>query len=57
MEEKEYLTVKELCEWIRLSQSKVYSLINNNEIPYSRIGGKILFNREKINIWIESQSK
>lgn len=57
MNEKEYLTVKELCEWIRLSQSKVYALINNNEIPYSRIGGKILFNREKIKIWIESQSK
>jgi|APGre2960657373_1045057.scaffolds.fasta_scaffold37400_2 putative molybdopterin biosynthesis protein len=57
MNEKDFLTVKELCEWIRLSRSKVYALVTANKIPHAKVGGKILFNKEKIKIWIENQSK
>lgn len=57
MNEKDFLTVKELCDWIRLSRSKVYSLVTINKIPHAKVGGKILFDKEKIKIWIESQSK
>jgi excisionase family DNA binding protein len=53
----QYITVKELCEWIRLSRSKVYSLISTKEIPHIKVGGKILFDKEKIQNWIDSQSK
>ena len=53
----EFLTVKELCEWIRLSRSKVYALIQENKIPYAKVGGKFLFDKTKIKNWIESQSK
>jgi excisionase family DNA binding protein len=56
MNEKDFLTVKELCDWIRLSRSKVYSLVTSNKIPHAKVGGKILFDKEKIKIWIESQS-
>jgi len=52
----DFLTVKELSQWIRLSCSKIYSLIGSNEIPYSKIGGKILFDKEKISNWIEEKS-
>jgi excisionase family DNA binding protein len=54
---KDFLTVKELCEWIRLSRSNVYALVTANKIPHIKVGGKILFNKEKISIWIENQSK
>ena len=57
MNEKDFLTVKELCDWIRLSRSKVYALVTANKIPHAKVGGKILFNKEKIKIWIENQSK
>lgn len=57
MNEKDFLTVKELCEWIRLSRSKVYALVTANKIPHAKVGGKILFNKEKIKIWIDNQSK
>jgi len=53
----DFLTVKELCEWIRLSRSKVYALVTANKIPHAKVGGKILFDKEKIKIWIETQSK
>jgi excisionase family DNA binding protein len=57
MTTQQYITVKELCEWIRLSRSKVYSLISTKEIPHIKVGGKILFDKEKIQNWIDSQSK
>ena len=57
MNEIDFLTVKELCEWIRLSRSKVYSLLKDNKIPHAKVGGKILFDKEKIKVWIDNQSK
>lgn len=54
---QDYITVKELCDWIRLSRSKVYLLVSQSKIPHIKVGGKILFDREKIKIWIENQSK
>jgi excisionase family DNA binding protein len=57
MIENDYLTVKELCLWIRLSRSKVYALVTANEVPHIKVGGKILFDKQKIKDWIATQSK
>lgn len=57
MSQPEYITVKELSEWIRLSNSKIYTLIAEKKIPHAKVGGKILFDKEKIKEWIENQSK
>jgi excisionase family DNA binding protein len=57
MIENDYLTVKELCLWIRLSRSKVYALVTANVVPHIKVGGKILFDRQKIKEWIDTQSK
>lgn len=56
MIENDYLTVKELCLWIRLSRSKVYALVTSNVVPHIKVGGKILFDRQKIKEWIDTQS-
>lgn len=53
---KEYITLKELCAWIRLSKSHIYKLVSQNKIPHIKLGGKILFDKEKIQDWIDSQS-
>jgi excisionase family DNA binding protein len=52
----EFLTVDELSKWIKLSKSKIYSLVRTNEIPHSKIGSKILFDKDKIGNWIENKS-
>jgi excisionase family DNA binding protein len=57
MIENDYLTVKELCLWIRLSRSKVYALVTANVVPHIKVGGKILFDKQKIKDWIDTQSK
>jgi excisionase family DNA binding protein len=55
MKEKlnEYLTVKELSKWVKLSESHVYHLVNKKKIPHAKLGGKLLFDADKIKLWIE----
>jgi len=43
-----YLTVKETAELIRMSERHTYKLIQKNVIPHTKIGGKILINKEKL---------
>lgn len=56
MADNDFLTVSELCEWLRLGKSTIYSLVQKNEIPHIKVGGKILFERAKIKVWIEHKS-
>ncbi len=53
---EDFLTVRELAKWIKLSESHVYFLVNKNKIPFAKLGGKLLFNRENIRLWIEQNS-
>lgn len=53
---EDFLTVRELAKWIKLSESHVYFLVNKNKIPFAKLGGKLLFNREHIRLWIEQNS-
>jgi excisionase family DNA binding protein len=50
----EYLTVKELAKWVKLSESHIYFLVNKKKIPHFKLGGKLLFDADKIKVWIES---
>ena len=50
------LTVRELAKWLRLSESHIYSLVSKKKIPYNKVGGKVLFDKQKIKNWIEEQS-
>ena len=50
------LTATETREWLRLSSSKLYALVKKKEIPHIKIGGKILFDKEKVQTWLETQS-
>lgn len=53
---EEFLTVRELAKWIKLSESHVYFLVNKNKIPFAKLGGKLLFDKDKIRKWIEQNS-
>ncbi len=49
------LTVKELSELIKLSKSKIYSLVENKEIPYRRIDGAVRFIDIEIFKWFDAK--
>ena len=50
-----YLTVKETAELIRMSERHTYKLIQKNVIPHTKIGGKILINKEKLLATLEKE--
>ena len=52
----EFMTVRELAQWIKLSESHIYFMVNKKKIPFAKLGGKLLFEREKIRKWIETNS-
>jgi excisionase family DNA binding protein len=52
----ELMTVRELSKWLRLSESHIYSLVSKKKIPFNKVGGKVLFDKQQIKNWIEVQS-
>ena len=52
MSEPKFLTTREVAELLRLGERKVYDLASNDELPVSRVGGKLLFPRQLIEQWI-----
>ena len=52
----EILNIKEVSEYLHCSISTIRKLIRANQIPYFRIGNRLLFNREQIDNWIFRQT-
>lgn len=51
-----YLTVKEAAEWLKMSESHIYFLKHKRKIPYVKLGGKLLFGKDDLKKWVESNS-
>ncbi|MDM5246199.1 helix-turn-helix domain-containing protein [Lysinibacillus sp. G4S2] len=50
--DKLVLTVPEVAKVLDLSTATVYVMVRNNEIPYKKLRGKIVFHRETIEKWL-----
>ena len=50
---EELLTTKELADFLRLNEKKVYQLAKSSDIPHVRISGKWLFPKKHIERWID----
>lgn len=50
------ITVKTLSDWIKISSKVIYRLIDKKEIPYIKIGGKYLFDKQQILEWLKLNS-
>jgi len=50
------LNVRELAQWLRLKERKVYDLVARNEIPHTRAGAKILFATPQVERWLAARS-
>lgn len=49
--------VKELMEYLNMSESGIRELIRRKEIPFFRIGTRIKFDLVEINKWIEEKKE
>lgn len=47
-----FLTTAEVADYLRLKERKVYELVRQDAIPYTRVTGKLLFPRESIDLWV-----
>ena len=51
------LTVREVAEYLRLSQAKVYRLANEGQIPVARLGKTWRFRKDLLDEWLAEQSR
>lgn len=56
MKPKEMMTVKELSNYICVSETTIRKLIRESKIPFIRILSKILFKKEDIDEWINKNN-
>lgn len=50
---KEILDIKQLSTYLQVSISEIRKLVRQRNIPYFRIGNRLKFDLENINLWIE----
>lgn len=50
--DKLVLSVPEIAKLLDLSTATVYLMVRNNQIPYKKLRGKIVFHRETIEQWL-----
>ena len=48
------LDVKQLSEYLNISTSLIRKLVRKNEIPYNKIGSKILFPKSGVDNWLKN---
>jgi len=50
---KKILTIRELSEYIKLSVPTIYRYTSTRTIPHLKLGGKLVFEQDKIDAWLE----
>ena len=53
---KEYLTIKEVREYLSISQSKAYELSRCKDFPVCRFGSSIRIPRDAFLCWVKSRT-
>ena len=54
IKDKHYLLVRDVCEYLNISDETVYKWIKCNFIPAHRVGKRWMFDREEIDQWVKS---
>jgi excisionase family DNA binding protein len=52
MEESRYMDIKKVCRYTCRSTSSIYKKVMKKEIPYIKVGGKLIFDKIKIDEWM-----
>ncbi len=49
------LTIKQLSEYLMVSEKTIYRMVEKNDLPAIRVGGQWRFRRRDIDTWIDNQ--
>jgi len=50
----EFMNTREVADYLRLKERKIYDLVRQKRIPCTRVSGKWLFPKSQIDRWLES---
>ena len=50
------IKIKEVAGMLSMNQASIYKLVYHKAIPYTKIGGAIRFDKDKIIAWINQNS-
>ncbi len=51
----QWMTVKDVAEYLKLSPDLIYRLAQQGRIPVSKVGNRWRFNKDKVDQWMEEQ--
>lgn len=49
------LSIPEVARYLKISKSKIYSLVSKEEIPHLKIGRNVRIRRQDLQAWMEKQ--
>jgi len=54
---QDYLDNQEASEYLRISVTALYNLRRNKGLPFIKLGKKVLYSREALNNFVQTQTK
>ena len=54
--DEKLLNLKQIAEYLQISTSSIYSLVQNDKIPAYKLGRQWRFKRKEIDNWLENNS-
>lgn len=49
-----YMTVNDVCRYLKITNESLYSWIKRSDIPAHRVGKRWLFDKAELDAWIKS---
>lgn len=56
MSVRQLMSTKEVADYLRLKERKIYDMVAQEEIPHSRVSGKLLFPRTLVDEWVRQST-
>jgi excisionase family DNA binding protein len=50
-----YMNVQQAAEYLSLARSTVYSYLHQRIIPSSKLAGRVVFERSRLDRWVKSK--
>ena len=54
---KQICNIKDLSSYLKISVSEIRKLVRQNKIPHFRVGNRIKFDINSINLWVEKMEQ
>lgn len=51
-----WLTIDEVAAYLKVSKETIYKMVQQNQIPASKLGSQWRFNQETVDTWLMAQA-